>query len=113
MRWRSRAALRLPGRELQSPADQPAMGLWGPSGSLPACWVDPSWRRTDHPDGLSLLVWPLHQTGSYVPEAKLDSEPRVGGDAGAVLALRVYSRGDRVGSPLLGFLCITRLSALD
>lgn len=48
-----------------------------------------------------------------MPEAKLDSEPRVGGEGGAVLALRVYSHGDRVGSPLLGFLCITRLSALD
>ena len=41
MRWRSRAALRLPGRELQSPADKPMVGLWGPDGSLPDCWVDP------------------------------------------------------------------------
>lgn len=77
----------MPGRELQSPADKPAMGLWGPDGSLPDCWVDHLLEKGRSPDGLSLLVWPLPQTGSYVPEAKLDSEPRVGGEAGAVLAL--------------------------
>lgn len=75
MHWRSSATTRLPGRELQSPADKPAMGLWGPDGSLPGCW-----RRAAHSGGLCLPTRPLPQTGSYVPEAKLDSEPRVSGE---------------------------------
>lgn len=110
MHWRSSATPRLPGRELQSPADKPAMGLWGPGGSLPGCW-----RRAAHSGGLCLPTWPLPQTGNYVPEAKLDSEPRVSGEGrrGGLGPVGLHSQGDRVGLRCICFLCSTRQTALD